>query len=486
MPIAAKKHVALAVVLLLGGCVRYQPRPLDPAHTAEAFAARRLDDPGLGRFVEADAVIRPASWPPRSWDLTDLTLAALYFHPRLDLARAQWAVAEAGTKTAGERPNPSLLLAPGYDTTTRVPSPWLPLVSLDVPIETAGKRGHRLVEAAQLSEAARLSVASAAWEVRSGVRSSLIALDAARESQSLLEAQQALHEKNVRILGLQREAGAISAFELTQARIAAEAARLGLREAERQSAEAQVRLAESVGLPTEALEGLPLSFDGLDDALPEDVLASARRQALRSRTDILASLARYAASQAALQLEIARQFPDIHLGPGYQYDQGDDKWTLGLGFTLPIFSRNRGPIAEAEARRSEAAAAFNELQARVLAQVDRALAGYRAALRQQADAESMQANLRKEEATARKVFELGEISRSDLIALELQLSVSSLARLESVTRARQARGDLEDALERPLPASSDAWQKPPRAAPGPQARETAAPSRETGAPAQER
>jgi broad specificity phosphatase PhoE len=28
--------------------------------------------------------------------------------------------------------------------------------------------------------------------------------------------------------------------------------------------------------------------------------------------------------------EIAKQYPDIHLGPGYQYDQGVNKWTLGF------------------------------------------------------------------------------------------------------------------------------------------------------------
>ena len=461
---ATQARLVLAAVLLLGGCVHYQARPIDPAHSVAALTARRLDDDGLRQFVKASATSRPARWPPTAWDLTSLTLAAFYFHPQLDVARAQWAVAEALNQTAGERPNPSLVVAPGYDTTTKLPSPWIPLVALDIPIETAGKRGHRLVQAAQLSEAARLSVATAAWAVRSGVRSSLITLHAAREAESLLAEQQALHEDNVRILGLQREAGAISAFELTQARIAANAARLGLREAERQSAEARVRLAEAVGVPQEAIDAVELSFDELDAALPDAALASARTQALLSRTDILAALAQYEASQAALQLEIARQYPDIHLGPAYQYDQGDNKWTLGFGLSLPIFSRNRGPIAEAEARRTEAAAAFGELQARVLAQVDQAIAGYRASLRQQADAESLLADLRKEEATARKVFELGEISRSDLVALELQLSASSLARLDAVTRVRQARGALEDALERPLPASSDAWQRMPRAA----------------------
>src|SRR5262249_18362260 len=104
-----------------------------------------------------------------------------------------------------------------------------------------------------------------------------------------------------------------------------------------------------------------------------------RRQALLNRADLLASLAEYEATQAALQLQIAKQYPDIHLGPGYQYDQGDHKVTLALTAELPILNQNQGPIAEAEAHRNEAAARFLALQAKVIADIDRAVASYQAA-----------------------------------------------------------------------------------------------------------
>ena len=41
--------------------------------------------------------------------------------------------------------------------------------------------------------------------------------------------------------------------------------------------------------------------------------------------------------------------PDVHLNPGYQFDQGDNKWSIGLTFDLPILNQNQGPIAEAKA-----------------------------------------------------------------------------------------------------------------------------------------
>jgi outer membrane protein TolC len=84
------------------------------------------------------------NWPAASWDFDMLTLAAFYYHPDLAVARAQWNVAQAGIQTAGGRPNPTLSLVPGYDTTHNPGlSPWFPAVSFDVPIETAGKRGGR-------------------------------------------------------------------------------------------------------------------------------------------------------------------------------------------------------------------------------------------------------------------------------------------------------------------------------------------------------
>jgi len=47
-----------------------------------------------------------------------------------------------------------------------------------------------------------------------------------------------------------------------------------------------------------------------------------RRQALQGRADVLAALSDYAASESALQLEVAKQYPDVHLNTGYEYDQG--------------------------------------------------------------------------------------------------------------------------------------------------------------------
>ena len=458
-----KTEVILSVLLpALAGCASFEPSPITPAQTAAQLEQRSLDDPDLRTFVETNLDRVAAEGASSSWNLDSLTLAAFYFHPELDVARAQWAVAEAARITAGERPALAAGVAAADNTTTTTPSPRIVTTSVDLTLETAGKREYRIAQAAQRSEAARLNIASVAWQVRSRVRSSLLDLHGALESDRLLRQQQSLHAENVRILEGQYQAGAISAFELTQARLAADSARLALRDAERRTLEARARLADAIGVAVDALDGVEFSFEGFDE-LPTGLDAvGARQQALLNRSDILSALAEYAASQSMLQLQIARQYPDIHLGPGYEYDQGDDKWSLGLSVTLPA-NRNRGAIAEARARGEEAAARFNALQAKVLGQIDLAAAAYRAASRKQADASAMLADLTRQEGVAQAMLEAGAISGSDLAALRLQLSVSALARLEALQQAQQAVGQLEDALQSPLGLPSAVWESSPQA-----------------------
>ena len=457
-----KCRISLVLLCLLAGCARFKNEPISPAQTANALEGRTLDNPALRSFLETNLHRAFTNWPGQSWDFETLMLAAFYYHPSLDVARAQWMVAQAGKITAGERPNPTLSVAPAYNTTTLTPSPWMAVGSLDIPIETAGKRKYRIAQSVGLSEAARLNIASVAWQVRSGVRRSLLDLNAARETETLLREQQALQAENLRLLERQREAGAVSAFEVAQAAITADSTRFALRDAERQSAEARVQLAAAIGIPASALDPVKLSFAGLGELPPEASLAEARRQALLNRSDILSALAEYAASQSALQLEVAKQYPDVHLSPGYEFDQGDNKWSLGVSVTLPVLNQNKGPIAEAKARRAELAARFNALQATVLSEIDLALAGYHAALQKRSDVEDLRDRLQKQEQRSQAMFELGEISKGDLVAQQLQLSASAQARLDAITKSQQALAQLEDALQGPLGLPESAWQTSPR------------------------
>lgn len=437
-------------ILLLCSCVRFHPRLISAPRALSAFEARTLDSPELKNYFLA--LDRAPVWPLPSWDIDSLTLAGFFYHPDLDVARAQWGVAQAGRKSAGEMPNPTASVALGYNRTTPVAevTPWISEAALEIPVETAGKRGYRIAQARHLAEAARLHVLTVAWEVRGRLRRVFLDLFAARESESLLSAQQALEEESVRILAAQLAVGEASTYEVTQARIALDHSRLSALEAAEQNAKARVQLAAALGLPPETLDGVVFRFDDFLDPRVDIPAKEIRRRALLNRADIMAGLADYQASQSALQIEIAKQYPDINIGPGYQLDQTDVKWTLGLNLLLSLFNRNRGPIAEAEARRSEAAARFQALQAGVIGEVEAAVAACRSAADRAGIAAAMLAELKKLEATAKERYQLGEISKLELLGVQLELATSRLSRLETLVKAQQAIADLEAAMQVPL------------------------------------
>ncbi|HVY69013.1 MAG TPA: TolC family protein [Verrucomicrobiae bacterium] len=441
--------LSAALVPLFTGCVSYEARPISAGDNATQFAARRLDDPGLKSFVESHAP-RMGSWPPAAWDLDSLTAAALYFHPGLALAREQWGVAEAGIKTAGGRPNPVVSATPGYDfsAASGVPA-WIPLVNIDWPLETAGKRNRRLERARELSAAARFGALAAAWQVRAGLRAALVDVVGARRRQSLLAAQISLQAQIVASLEQRHAAGAAAEPEVAFARLALNKTRLDLGDAQRAETEAQGRLCSAIGVPLAATASLSLDFDLAKAPPGHDILtgAEARQHALLSRPDLLAALADYAASESALRLEIAKQYPDIHLGTGYQWDQGESKWQLGVTAEIPVLNRNQGPIEEAKARRGESAARFNALQARIITDVEQTLAVLELTRRQLTEAETLLAGQQKHLASIEAQRAAGAAERMDELQARLELSAVESGRLDRLARWQQAIGAAEDALQ---------------------------------------
>ena len=168
------------------------------------------------------------------------------------------------------------------------------------------------------------------------------------------------------------------------------------------------------------------------------------------RADVLAALADYAAAQSALQLEIARQYPDVHLSPGYQFDQGDNMYTLGLTVELPVLNQNQGPIAEAAARRTEAAARFNALQAKVLADIDAAVESFRATEKSLALLQDLAATQAASRDAIAAQVSAGAAAPLDLLNAQLELAEAEEVQLEARIKRQQSVAALEDAVQRPI------------------------------------
>jgi outer membrane protein, heavy metal efflux system len=444
--------------MLVSGCASYQPEPISPAANARALDSRSLDDPRLRQFV-ALAVRPDGDLQPVKWDLTTLTLAALYYHPDLALVHAKLAAAEAAVITAGERPNPVLNftniigqgLVPGAIPVGAAPLTIGPII--DFVLETAGKRESRTAQAQHLADAARWDLATAGWQVRGRVRAALLALWAAQQRLALTKQRLTLQDQLVQLLEHRLAAGEASSLDVARERINRSQITLALDDLEQTAAEARVQLATAVGVPVRALDGADLGMSAFDHPPPIASNADAgawRREALTKRTDIQASLEDYEAAQAALGLAVANQFPNLTLSPGYTYEYGINQYELNLSTTLPIFNQNQGPIAEALAKRQEAAAAFTVLQAQIIGAIDEAATAYRASTQTLASADALLADEQHRALQMENSFRAGQVDRPTLVTAQVEAAATTLSQFDAVVRQRQALGSLEDALQRPL------------------------------------
>lgn len=453
---------AKVIILLIGAalatsCVHYDAKPIEPTQPLTTIEARTTDDGRLRSFLAVQGSATPD--PPR-WGLRALTLLAFYYHPALDEARAAADVARGAVLTAGAKPNPTAQPTIGYDTTT--PPPWMPGFGLLIPIETAGKRGYRIAGARRRADAAQLQIVTTAWQVRVGVRRSLFDLVTARRAEAILTRQATVQDTIVQVLERQLEAGAIAPFEATQARLAAATTRLAVNQAAIQRAQAEAALADALGLTRESFRTIAPEVDLGDELNVQQPDPVARRVALVSRSDVRAALAEYEASQSALQLEIARQYPDIDLGPGYLFDQTDNKWTVAFGVTLPVFNRNQGPIAEARARREQAAAHLMVVQANALHELSEAEAVLDAVRLKLATADTALTTTRQQEQRRQRMYEAGDISRVEVLTAQLESVAAEVAAAEARAQVEHAAGALEDAMQSPV-GFEDAVLTNPRA-----------------------
>ncbi len=439
--------VLLLVTAVSGGCLRFQdyrPEPVSAPMRAEALENRTLDNPRLQMFIAA--ATGTAAFDAEGWDLGKLTLAAIYYHPDIELARSKLQTSSAAVITAAEIPNPTLSV-------DLMPSPFSISPAIDFLIETFNRREYRTNQAQALVDAARDDLTTAGWQVRGRVRTALLNLWAARQRIALQENRLSLQDQLVQLLERRLAEGEASSLDVTRERINRNQFSLTLRDTERQSADARALLAAAVGVPVQAFDNVMISYDVFSraEAPPAGNIAELRRQALIGRADVQSLLGQYRAAESSVRLEIAKQYPNVDLTPGYTFEPSEGyKFTAAASAALPIFNQNQGPIAEADARRRAVAAQLTSVQAQIIGAIDDALANYRAATVsvQTADALRMEAKVRNDQVM--RSLEAGEADRPTLVSAGIELATSEIASFEAGVQQLQAIGSLEDALEQPL------------------------------------
>jgi outer membrane protein TolC len=438
---------AAIALIAVAGCARYQPQPVSAAANVDELVSRSIDAPAVRQLIEQKRPDAAVNWPPSRWTPELLTLAAIALHPDLDVARADWNTARAALRTASERPNPTASAGVEHKATGGNGSPWVATLSLDVPIETAGKRGARIAQAKALTAAAAADVDQAVWNVRTRAANAAVDLAMAQKLAELRRGEVALREEIVAMLEKRMEAGEAAQPDVTRVRSDDRASRLLLREEEGRAAEREAALAAAIGIARASLPPLDLMLPeprAIADIEPLRMLA------LTARPDVLATLARYDAAEEALRLAVRNQYPDIHVAPGLGWDQGAFKWALAASAEIPIFNRHEGPIAEADARRAAAASQLLALQSRILGNLDAALASEASARARLAEAERLVSAKKALVASARKTFEAGEIDRLALRNQEVEMTLAELDRWTAWFDLQRARVAVEAWVEQPI------------------------------------
>lgn len=431
--------LAVAFPFIACGCAQFRGEPISASAGAASFDARTLDDPRLEEFIAGLG-------GGGAYTLDRLALTALYYHPNLEVSRSRFAAALAAVETARQIPNPQARL-----NFTAAPFSISPVVSFL--IETFGKRGKRTEVAQELVQAAKEDITNATWLVRGGVRVAMLAVWGAERRTDFLRQRLQLQEQLVQLLERRFEEGEASALDVTRERINRNQVSLALGDGERLRAEAYARLAAATGVPAAALAGKTLSFDAFERApSPRMDVPELRRTALTGRSDVQGLLAEYRAAEAGVRLEIANQFPNLIVAPGYNYSLGREEYLIApaIAADLPIFNRNEGPIAEAEARRIGAAARFVSLQARITGAIDTAAVSYRQAGETVSTADALLTDARRRNDQISRSFEAGEADRPALVTAGIELVTAELSRFDAGMQQRQELGSLEDALQHPL------------------------------------
>ena len=169
--------------------------------------------------------------------------------------------------------------------------------------------------------------------------------------------------------------------------------------------------------------------DPLPSGVPASIPAPTQEQLLR-HPRLLAAMAAYKVSEKELQLEIRKQYPDLELGPGFLREEGEDKLGFSVGFTLPLWNRNREAIARARGNRKisrhDAVQQWRELLQQAWALEQRQKLASRHCRAEHERLTTLQASLARQE----ELLRLGEINLPALASARQELYIRRLAYLD--------------------------------------------------------
>jgi cobalt-zinc-cadmium efflux system outer membrane protein len=372
--------VGACLVATLSGCATYKVAPLAQPDVA-------LSKPDLA-ILSADAARIDRPWLVAqpidlSLPLTPNALAviAVLENPDLKALRTKSGVADAQAFAARLLPDPTTQL--GFDKLLSGPDAFNGLsgqLGIDLmALRTAGVT-RESGEAAKRQ--VRLDLAWAEWQTAGQARlqgARIVALEA-----QLILAKASAASADRLFLAVQHAAGRgdLAASEVDARRLAALDASDKLRIGTRDLTTARGDLNKLLGLPPETV--LRLAVPRAPAMAPSTATLVAH--AIDRRLDLQALRAGYDAAEGDVHKAILGQFPNLSLTVASARDTANNI-TAGpqVGFTLPLWNRNRGGIAVAQASRAQLRAEYDARLFQTRAEIAAAVAGLATIAEQRAE-----------------------------------------------------------------------------------------------------
>lgn len=425
--------IALPLLLSLTACVHYTPQPIAPAATIDTIDRRTVAS-ATGLANE-----------------TDLLAAAIRYAPSLRDTAATWRNAVAAAKASRVRPLGTLTLSAEYSHQDNPHKPWLGGAALDLPLDIGERRSTRIDAADLAIVQARYDYAEALWQTRAAIRRGLIEWRAANAEIVLDDEAVTIKRERADRLDRRVKTGEDPQSVALTAHADRSAAERRAAGARGRRSQAIAALARATGVPAATIATLSVAAE--TDPLPPSAatIAAWRRDAALGRSDLLRAMVDYDLAEGAVRAEVAKQYPEIHIGPGYIYERGLTKLPFNLGLVLPPSDFNRAAIREAEARRAAAGTKVEGIQAGIVAVVDGAASALATA------ADTVRRSERQDLPTAsrmldqaRRSLNAGEGDRVDELAARAALIDAEIATADTRRQLRLARADLDDAARPPL------------------------------------
>ncbi len=437
--------------IILAGCSfqKYVTKPVEPA---TYIAKLERKDPTSAEFNQylLNNGYAAERLPIQQWGSVELTYCALFFHPSLDVARAQWRSAQSAEATVAERTAPTINGNIAHsDDSDPSKKPFAFGLSIDIPIDTVNKRNIRIENAQHLSQAAKLEIAQAAWQLRSNITQTLTEYRF-NEAQLRLITEEELRRQEIANLYQKRvSAGAASNIELSNAKMQLQTVTSALNTVQQNKLVLRSKLASNTGLPLAKVETMPLELDNKrkSEDIPDKELQTS---ALLNRIDIRIALERYATAETKLKLEIAKQYPDIVISPGVAYEFGDNIWSLGLSGLLTLLNKNKVGIAEATMLRELEAAQFEALQTKVILDANTANAEVNQALQALEHQKRLLTQQQSNTQRLQRKLTAGEIDRLEMTYAKLEEINAEKNVALADFQLNKSLDQLENILQKPL------------------------------------